>query len=55
MSYDDKYFCCKCKGRNKVETIITESGYIAECTTICSACSHEDYWAYGFYQSKGEG
>jgi hypothetical protein len=36
-------------GRN-VTTIYSE-GKMCEARTKCTVCGHEDYWAYGFFES----
>lgn len=49
--YDDYNICPKCGNHNTVDITETVNHTVCECSTICNSCGHEDYWAYGFYES----
>ena len=52
IMYDDYDKCTKCDGLNNVKITDITAGCVCEIETICSKCGHEDFWAYGFYESK---
>lgn len=52
--YHNKHACIKCGHANKVVITDSEGGHISECRTTCIGCSHEDYWAHGWFESKCE-
>lgn len=54
--YDVPNSCNKCGGdNNEIEEKYYLDNIMCECTTKCSDCAFEDYWAYGFFQSGGKG
>lgn len=52
--YDRYNICPICGGYNNVTAKDTIDNIICECKTKCNDCGHEDYWAYGCYESKKE-
>ena len=50
--YDKKEICNSCGAHNEVKQIDGENGVVYECETICKSCGFEDYWAFGFFQSR---
>ena len=54
--YDSMRSCNKC-GSNKNTIVVRDSieSTICECDTKCSICGFEDYWAYGFFESRQDG
>jgi len=53
-TYHCKESCNKCRAENGIKVIDTTDDYVSECETKCRECGHEDYWAYGFFQSGSE-
>ena len=43
--------CNKCRGENSVKCTDSLDGKLSEAKTTCLACGHEDYWAYGWFES----
>lgn len=39
-----------CGGRNEVEVVETDGGYVSEAHTYCWDCGWSDYFGYGFYE-----
>lgn len=56
-SYDSKLSCNSCgsDSSNNAEIVEVIAGEICECKTVCAKCGHNDYWAYGFFESRGNG
>lgn len=53
--YHEPTSCNKCgTGINKLTIRQTDGGYVSEAETVCEACGHCDYWAYGFFESGQE-
>jgi len=51
--YHDYKSCNKCGSVNATIEATSITDYIiCECKTVCGSCGHEDYWAYGFYESS---
>jgi len=44
--------CNKCTGVNEYNVTDSLDGRMLECKTKCKDCGHEDYWAYGFFESS---
>ena len=44
--------CNACGGDNEVKVKDTINYHICEAETVCSDCGHQDYWAYGFFESS---
>ena len=44
--------CNACRGINSVVVKDTINNHVCEADTKCSICGHEDYWAYGFFESS---
>lgn len=54
--YDDYYSCNSCGSLNNTNKIIYEDYYlVCEVDTTCSVCGFNDYWAYGFFESRNDG
>lgn len=43
--------CNACGGVNSVAVKDTINHHVCEAETKCWDCGHEDYWAYGFFES----
>ena len=43
---------CGNPNSNSVNVVDTINGYVSEASTVCGECGHEDYWAYGFFESS---
>lgn len=58
VQYEPKYHnmnscnACGHPSSNSVIVVDTISSYISEARTACQVCGHEDYWAYGFFESS---
>lgn len=53
VEYHDPDTCNKCGERaNEYRGSFL---YTDEFRTKCSSCGHEDYWAYGFFESSEDG
>jgi len=53
--YHDYTTCNKCGGSTEYEIKDTIANSISECETKCKDCGFEDYWAYGYFESRCEG
>ena len=51
-SYEDKNKCLKCGEINLIFVECKEFGVMMECSTVCSKCGYENFWAHGNYQFK---
>lgn len=53
-TYDDMDSCNACghTSSNSVIVVDTISGHISEARTTCQVCGHQDYWAYGSFESS---
>ena len=53
--YDDPEYCNKCGEKsNLIGAEDYDSGVMSEARTVCGSCGHEDYWAFGFFESGSE-
>ena len=52
--YDNMNECPKCGRANMIRITDIINSDVTECETKCLTCNHEDYWAYGWYESKSE-
>ncbi len=46
--------CNACGEVNEVEAKALDGVHIEEAKTKCKSCGHDDYWAYGFFESSQE-
>lgn len=54
VEYDSVGFCNRCRAKNEV--VYTTYGRTPEeASTKCTVCEFEDYWAYGFFESRSYG
>lgn len=53
--YHDHMYCPKCEGVNNITVEDNQELLTLECSTKCTECGHEDYWAYGYFQSVMDG
>ena len=54
VEYDNLDLCPECNSLNDVKGKGTiDKRIICEAETKCVGCGHIDYWAYGWYESKG--
>lgn len=56
MNSDTRHYHCAdscnaCTGTNEVTVKDTIEGHVCEAETVCKDCGHQDYWAYGFFES----
>ena len=52
--YHEPSSCNKCRGINEFINEAWEGSLLCEVSTKCTECGHEDYWAYGFFESGAE-
>ena len=52
--YHDPYSCNKCGKDNEVTVTASDGSSMYEGKTKCNECGHEDYWAYGWFESGAE-
>ena len=53
IDYDDKHYCQVCGNRNYIKVIDMIGSDVSECETTCIKCGHNDFWAFGFFQTYG--
>ena len=46
--------CNKCNGDNKFILPSYDGSLLLETKTACKDCDHEDYWAYGYFESGSD-
>ncbi len=46
--------CNACGGENELINPSYEGSFIHEVKTKCKECGHDDYWAYGYFESSCE-
>ena len=50
--YHDYTTCNKCGKSTEYVIKDTIANNISECKTKCKVCGFEDYWAYGYFESR---
>ena len=54
VEYHDPQSCNKCSKTNNLVVVDNVDRHMTECKTVCKACGHTDYWAYGWFESSSE-
>lgn len=54
-TYHDPCTCNNCGDANDFRNPQYEESTLLETYTDCQNCGHKDYWAYGFFESGGDG
>lgn len=52
IKYDNSRSCPKCGGQNDYKVVDSINLHPCEVETKCTECGWEDYWVYGWYDSK---